>query len=147
MRVLVLQGPNLHALGAREPSIYGAVTLAEITTRLDRHAAARRVALEHVQSDHEGELVARIHAAARSGVAGAVVNAAAYTHTSIALRDALLATGLPFVEVHLSNVFARESFRHRSLLADIAIGVVSGFGADSYVLGLDGLLARLMHEA
>lgn len=142
-RILVLQGPNLDLLGARQPAIYGASTLAEITHALDARAAARGVSLEHFQSAHEGALVDRVHAAARDGVSGAVVNAAAYTHTSIALRDAFLATGLPFVEVHLSNVHARESFRHRSLLADVAVGVVAGFGADSYLLGLEGLLGRL----
>ncbi len=141
--VLVLQGPNLDLLGTREPEIYGSLTLGEIGARMDREAEAVGVTLRHVQSNHEGVLVEAIHEAGRDGTLGAVVNAAAYTHTSVALRDALVAVDLPFVEVHLSNVFARESFRHSSMLADRAIGVVSGFGADSYILGLRGLLARL----
>ncbi len=143
MRILVLHGPNLDLLGTREPAVYGTATLADVDAGLRARAEALGVQLEIVQSPHEGELVAAVHAAARAGVAGAVVNAAAYTHTSVALRDALLAVALPFVEVHLSNVAAREAFRRESLLADVAIGVVHGFGADSYRLGLDGLVARL----
>lgn len=143
MRILVLHGPNLDLLGTREPSVYGTATLADIDAALRARGEALGVALEIVQSAHEGELVAAVHAAARAGAAGAVVNAAAYTHTSVALRDALLAVALPFVEVHLSNVAAREPFRRESLLADVAVGVVHGFGADSYRLGLDGLVARL----
>jgi 3-dehydroquinate dehydratase-2 len=142
-RVLVLQGPNLNLLGRREPERYGAQTLAEITADLDRLAAALGVSLRHVQSNHEGALVDAVQAAGTDGFVGAVVNAAAYTHTSVALRDALLAVALPFVEVHLSNVHAREGFRHQSLLADVAVGVVTGFGAESYLLGLRGLVARL----
>jgi 3-dehydroquinate dehydratase-2 len=143
VRILVLHGPNLDLLGTREPAVYGTATLADVDAGLRARAEALGVQLEIVQSPHEGELVAAVHAAARAGVAGAVVNAAAYTHTSVALRDALLAVALPFVEVHLSNVAAREAFRRESLLADVAIGVVHGFGADSYRLGLDGLVARL----
>lgn len=142
-RVLVLQGPNLDLLGHREPAVYGSTTLAEITEALDGLAADRGVALRHVQSAHEGELVEAVHAAWRDGFEGALVNAAAYTHTSVALRDALLGTDLPFVEVHLSNTAAREPFRHRSWLADVAVGVVQGFGARSYALALDGLLSAL----
>ena len=142
-RILVLQGPNLDLLGTREPDVYGTVTLATIQSMLDAEASALGVVLDHVQSNHEGVLVDAIHSAWRAGVAGIVVNAAAYTHTSVAVRDALVATGLPFVEVHLSNVHAREPFRHRSLLADRAVGVVTGFGAESYRLGLRGLVARL----
>jgi 3-dehydroquinate dehydratase-2 len=141
--ILVLQGPNLDRLGLREPATYGPVTLAEITQRLDALASEMGVGLAHFQSAHEGALVERVHAAADAGFAGAVVNAAAYTHTSVALRDAFLAVKLPFVEVHLSNVYARESFRHHSYLADVAIGVISGFGADSYELGLRALVRRL----
>lgn len=143
MRIDVLQGPNLHALGRREPSIYGTHTLARITEALDRLAQELGVELDHFQSDHEGALVERVHRSAAAGARGVLVNAAAYTHTSIALRDALLATGLPFVEVHLSNVHAREPFRHHSLLSDVAVGVITGFGPDSYLLGLRGLVARL----
>lgn len=143
MRVLVLQGPNLHALGRREPAVYGAATLAEIQAGLDVVASGLGATLEHFQSDHEGALVERIHRASADGVDGAVINAAAYTHTSIALRDALLATRLPFVEVHVSNVYAREEFRHHSLIADIAKGVVVGFGPAGYELALTGLVRRL----
>jgi 3-dehydroquinate dehydratase II len=143
MRVLVVQGPNLDRLGTREPAFYGAGTLAALTAGLDEHAAARGVSLRHVQSAHEGVLIEAIHAAADEGFDGALVNAAGYSHTSVALRDALLAVDLPFVEVHLSNVMAREPFRHRSLLADVALGVVAGFGPEGYRLALDGLLVRL----
>jgi 3-dehydroquinate dehydratase-2 len=141
-RVLVLQGPNLQLLGTREPGIYGRVTLPEIQVRLDRLAGSLGATLTHVQSDHEGVLVEAIHHGAATGCVGAVVNAAAYTHTSVALRDALLATRLPFVEIHLSNLHAREPFRQTSLLADIAVGVVTGFGPEGYDLALRGLLAR-----
>ncbi len=139
--VLVLQGPNLDLLGAREPERYGTETLAALRTRLDVLAEALDVELEHVQSAHEGELVDAVHAAWRAGHLGAVVNAAAYTHTSIALRDAFLATQMPFVEVHLTNTFARESFRHTSLLADVAAGVVLGLGPDGYAAALRLLVA------
>jgi 3-dehydroquinate dehydratase-2 len=143
MRILVLQGPNLHTLGTREPEVYGRTTLPEIQAAMDQLAASLGVTLEHTQSDHEGVLVERVHRAAADRLDGAVINAAAYTHTSIALRDALLATALPFVEVHVSNVYARESFRHQSLLADVARGVVIGFGPAGYDLALRGLVHRL----
>lgn len=143
MRVLVLHGPNLNLLGTREPGLYGSDTLADVTARLDRLAVELGVSLEHFQSNHEGALVDRVHRAAVDGLAGAVVNAAAYGHTSVALRDAFLATGLPFVEVHLTNVARRESFRQRSLLADVAVGLVQGFGAASYELALRGLVGNL----
>ncbi len=142
-RLLVMNGPNLGLLGTREPEVYGRLTLADIGRTLDALAASLGVELEHFQSDHEGALVERVHLAARTGVAGAVVNAAAYTHTSVALRDAYLGTGLPFVEIHVSNVFAREEFRHKSLLADVSMGVVVGFGPVGYELALRGLVARL----
>jgi 3-dehydroquinate dehydratase-2 len=141
--VLVIQGPNLNLLGQREPEKYGRTTLHELCTRLDGVAATLGVSLEHVQSNHEGVLIDRIQAAAAAGAVGAVVNAAAFTHTSVAIRDALLGTRLPFVEVHISNVAAREAFRHRSLLADVAVGVVSGLGVYGYELGLRGLLRSL----
>lgn len=147
MTVLVLNGPNLNLLGAREPSVYGVTSLDAITRRLDALAEELGVRLEHFQSNHEGELVDRVQRAAREGVAGAVVNAAAYTHTSVALRDALVGVSLPFVEVHLSNVHARERFRHRSLLADVAAGVVVGFGPVGYELALRGLVARIRHAS
>lgn len=140
--VLVLQGPNLNLLGVREPDRYGTETLAGLHVRLDALAASLGVTLHHVQSAQEGALVEAVHDAWRADYAGAVVNAAAYTHTSIALRDALLATQLPFIEVHLTNVHARESFRHRSLLADIADGVITGLGPDGYAAALRALVAR-----
>lgn len=143
MKVLVLQGPNLNLLGTREPDLYGHDTLQDVTAALDARAAELGVTLVHRWSNVEGELVTAVQEAAAAGVQGAVVNAAAYTHTSVALRDALSGTGLPFVEVHLSNVHAREPFRHKSLLADKALGVVCGFGLQSYLLGLEGLVARL----
>lgn len=143
MRILVVQGPNLDRLGQREPATYGRSTLADITAALDGVAMELGVTLTHVQSAHEGALVEAIHQAADAGAVGAVVNAAAYTHTSVAIRDALLSVKLPFVEVHLSNVHAREPFRHHSYLSDVAIGVISGFGLDSYLFGLRGLVGRL----
>ena len=142
MRVLLLNGPNLNLLGRREPGLYGAQTLEAIEADLARQAAALGVALECFQSNHEGALVDRIHAA--SGQAdGILINAGAYTHTSIALRDALLGVAIPFVELHLSNVHAREPFRHHSHLADRALGVICGFGSASYGLALQGLVQHL----
>jgi 3-dehydroquinate dehydratase II len=143
VRLLVLHGPNLGLLGAREPAIYGTDTLDDIDAALVARAAELGVALRFERSNHEGALVEAVHRAASDGLDGAVVNAAAYTHSSIALRDALSGVALPFVEVHLSNVAAREPFRHTSLLADRAIGVVHGFGLRSYLLGLDGLVGAL----
>lgn len=143
MELLVLQGPNLDLLGTREPERYGSETLAELTARLDARAQALGVSLRHVQSNHEGVLVDAVRDAARGGVRAAVINAAAYTHTSIALRDVLLATRLPFVEVHLSNVWAREGFRRRNLLVDLAWGSISGLGADGYLYALDAVVTRL----
>ena len=143
MRILVLHGPNLNLLGRREPGHYGRATLEAITQRLEERATGLGVKLAHAQSNHEGELVERIQAAGGDGTDGIVFNPGAYTHTSIALRDALLAVRIPFVEVHLSNVHAREPFRHRSMLADIALGVVAGFGPLSYDLGLEALVRAL----
>lgn len=143
MRIDVLNGPNLDRLGNREPEIYGRDTLDGILARMEAEVEGLDVQLAPFQSNHEGALVDAVHAAADAGSRGFIVNAAAYTHTSVALRDALVATGLPFVEVHLSNVHAREPFRHRSLLADVALGVVGGFGGMSYVLGLRGLLEHM----
>ncbi|MHB8765522.1 MAG: type II 3-dehydroquinate dehydratase [Deferrisomatales bacterium] len=142
MRVLVVHGPNLNLLGAREPGVYGAETLGSIEASLGDLGRELGVELEFFQSNHEGALVDAVQGA-RGRVDGVVINPAAYTHTSVALRDALLAAGLPFVEVHLSNVHAREPFRHRSLLSDVAVGTVCGFGAESYRLGLRGLVHRL----
>ena len=142
MKILVIHGPNLNLLGRRENSIYGSATLETIEGELRKIADELGVELESFQSNREGDLVDRIHAAADQ-VDGILVNPAAYTHTSIALRDAFLAVEIPFVEVHLSNVHAREEFRHRSLLADCAIGSVVGFGPSSYFLGLRALVETL----
>ncbi len=155
MRLLVLHGPNLNLLGQREPGLYGSSTLAAIDAALEQQAAALGVELVCFQSNHEGGLVDRIQQAGgqAGGQAGSqasdgiLINAAAYTHTSVAIRDALLAVALPFVEVHLSNTHAREPFRHRSLLADRALGVICGFGPTSYRLALEGLVAHLRPSA
>lgn len=145
MRVLLLNGPNLNLLGQREPGLYGTLTLAGIEAALAEQAAGMGVQLTCFQSNHEGSLVDRIQSAgageARSD--GILINAGALTHTSVALRDALLGVAIPFVELHLSNVHAREPFRHHSYLADRAIGVVSGFGPASYGLALQGLVGHL----
>jgi 3-dehydroquinate dehydratase-2 len=145
MRILLLNGPNLNLLGSREPGLYGAQTLAVIEAELRQRAAALKVELESFQSNHEGALVDRIHAAA-GAVDGILINAGAFTHTSIALRDALLGVAIPFVELHLSNVHAREPFRAQSYLADKAMGVISGFGPASYRLALEGLIERLRQQ-
>lgn len=142
-RILVLHGPNLNLLGTREPEIYGRLTLADIDAKLKVAALAAGVTLECFQSNHEGELVGRIQAARGEGVDFIVINPAAYTHTSVAIRDALAAVAIPFVEVHLSNVHAREAFRHHSYLSDIAVGVVCGLGAFGYEAALDFALGRL----
>ena len=143
MQLLVLHGPNLNLLGQREPGLYGSRTLAEIDGSLAHQAAELGVELACFQSNHEGALVDRIQQAAGGAVDGILINAAAYTHTSVAIRDALLAVAIPFVELHLSNTHARESFRHHSLLADKAVGVICGFGAGSYSLALQGLVQHL----
>ena len=145
MRVLLLDGPNLNLLGLREPGLYGAQTLAQIEADLQQQASGLGVSLETFQSNHEGALVDRIHAA-RGEVDGILINAGAFTHTSIALRDALLGVAIPFVELHLSNVHAREPFRQQSYLADKALGVISGFGPASYRLALQGIVERLRQQ-
>ncbi len=145
MRVLLLNGPNLNLLGLREPGLYGARSLEMIEAELARQAAALAVELECFQSNHEGALVDRIHQA-HGAVDGILINAGAYTHTSIALRDALLGVAIPYVELHLSNVHAREPFRHHSYLADRAVGVICGFGPGSYGLALEGLVAHLRSQ-
>ncbi|MGA0162161.1 MAG: type II 3-dehydroquinate dehydratase [Vulcanococcus sp.] len=142
MHLLLLNGPNLNLLGQREPGLYGADTLDAIEQRLGAEAESLGVQLSCFQSNHEGALVDRIHQA-RGQVDGILINAGALTHTSIALRDALLGVAIPYVELHLSNVHAREAFRHQSYLADKALGVISGFGPASYSLALQGLVAKL----
>jgi len=145
-RLLVLHGPNLNLLGAREPAYYGSSTLAEINLALAHRAEAAGVHLETFQSNHEGALIERVHAAGAQEVRFLIINPAAYTHTSIALRDALASTGIPFVEVHLSNVHAREPFRQHSYFSDLAIGVISGLGSEGYLLALEYLLGRISAE-
>ncbi len=142
MKILVLHGPNLNLLGQREPEVYGRVTLDEIDAGLRKLGETQGASVETFQSNHEGELIDRIHAA-RGHVDGLIINAAGLTHTSVSLRDALAASELPFIEVHLSNVHAREEFRRRSLISDVAVGQVTGLGAIGYELALRGLLARL----
>lgn len=142
LRVGVVHGPNLNLLGRREPEVYGTTTLSQIDEALASLAAELGAVVDTVQSNHEGELIDRIHAMGER-VDGFVVNAGAFTHTSIALLDALVGVGRPFVEVHLSNVYAREGFRGESYLAPKAVGIVAGFGAESYLLGLRALIARL----
>ena len=141
-RVLILHGPNLNLVGTREPGLYGRETLADIERQLHELASKLGVVLETFQSNSEGKLVDRIQAARESADA-IVINAGAYTHTSVAIRDALLATELPVIEVHLSNTYKREAFRRRSLIVDIAVGQIVGFGADSYLLGLRAAAAML----
>jgi 3-dehydroquinate dehydratase-2 len=142
VHIAVLNGPNLNLLGEREPDVYGRATLAEIEAATRERARALGVECTWKQTNHEGELVDAIQRL-KGKADGALINAAAFTHTSLAVRDALLAVRVPFVEVHLSNIFAREPERRRSLLADVAVGVVTGFGADSYRLGLEGLVGHL----
>jgi 3-dehydroquinate dehydratase II len=143
MAILVLHGPNLNLLGSREPAVYGRSTLAEIDAQLLAQAQAAGHALQSFQSNHEGALIDRIHAAAHDGTRFILINPAAYTHTSVALRDALAGVALPFVEVHLSNVHRREAFRHHSYLSDLAVGVVCGLGAQGYSLALQYAVTQL----
>ncbi len=143
--LLLINGPNLNLLGQREPSIYGVQTLESIESELNKKAEKEGVNLATFQSNSEGALVDRIQKAIGQ-VDAIMINAGAYTHTSVALRDALLGSEIPYVELHLSNTFSRESFRHNSLLADRAVGVISGFGPMSYQLAYDGILAFLKHQ-
>lgn len=140
--ILLLNGPNLNLLGTREPEIYGGETLAMIEARLVQLAAAGGATLTAFQSNAESDLVDRIQQASRDGVTFIIINPAAYTHTSVAMRDALAAVRIPFIEVHLSNVFAREAFRHKSYFTDIAVGIISGLGAKGYELALTYALAE-----
>jgi len=141
MHFLVLHGPNLNQLGVREPEIYGTLTLNDINESLEVLASELGCILSFFQSNHEGALVDAIQAA--TAYDGIIINSAAYTHTSVAIRDSLASVGLPFVEVHLSNIYRREDFRHKSLIAPLAIGQISGFGHESYLLGLRALYAFL----
>lgn len=142
-RILVVHGPNLNLLGTREPEVYGNVTLSDINVSLSRLAEAAGADLECFQSNHEGALIERIHAAREQGVCAIIINPAAFTHTSVALRDALAGVAIPFVEVHLSNVHAREPFRHHSYFSDLATGVICGLGHEGYRLALEYLLNRI----
>ena len=141
--ILVLNGPNLNLLGTREPGIYGTASLTDIARWLEDAAAAKGHRLEHLQSNSESTLIERVHQAGRDNVDFILINPAAFTHTSVALRDALLAVKIPFIEIHLSNVFAREPFRHHSYLSDVAVGVISGLGPQGYLLALEAAHARL----
>jgi len=138
-----LNGPNLNLLGTREPAIYGSATLQDIETKLKAHCQASGNELIAAQSNAEHELIAKIHAVKRDGVSFVIINPGAFTHTSIALRDAFLSVSVPFIEIHLSNVFAREAFRHHSYLSDIAVGCIYGLGPIGYELALQAAIARL----
>lgn len=142
-KILVLHGPNLNLLGTREPEIYGGETLQDVDNGLNSLAQELSVELDTFQSNHEGELIDRIHAAREQGVCGILINPGGLTHTSVALRDALAAVTIPAVEVHLSNVHARESFRHHSYISPVAVGQICGFGVASYHLALRGLVMHL----
>lgn len=142
-KILVLQGPNLNLLGTREPEIYGATTLADVEKQLQASAKQAGHQLEHLQSNAEHELIDRIHQARSDGTDFIIINPAAFTHTSVALRDALAGVAIPFIEIHISNVHARESFRHHSYLSDIAVGVICGLGVQGYDLALQSAIAQL----
>ena len=140
--ILLLNGPNLNLLGTREPEKYGSTTLTEIVNGLENQASALDITLSHLQSNAEYQLIVRIHQA-RGNTDFILINPAAFTHTSVALRDALLAVQIPFIEIHLSNVHAREPFRHHSYLSDVAVGVICGLGADGYTFALQAAVNRL----
>lgn len=140
--ILVLNGPNLNLLGSRQPEVYGHTTLADIEASCHGHANAAGITVKCAQSNHEGALVDEIHAA-KGSFDGIILNAGAYTHTSIALADAIASVELPVIELHLSNIHAREEFRHKSYIAPVAIGQICGFGANGYLLALDAMIAHL----
>ena len=145
-RILVLHGPNLNLLGTREPGVYGAVTLEQINTRLSEQASQAGYQLDALQSNAEHVLIDRIHAAREDGTRFIIINPAAFTHTSVAIRDALLAVSIPFIEVHLSNVYKREPFRHHSYFSDVAEGVICGLGAEGYALALQAAVQRIQQN-
>jgi 3-dehydroquinate dehydratase-2 len=147
MAILLLHGPNLNLLGTREPAVYGSTTLSEINEDLRKMAADRGYALDHFQSNHEGGLIDRIHAARTDGTRFIIINPAAYTHTSVAIRDALAAVALPFIEVHLSNIHRREAFRHHSYVSDLAEGVICGLGVAGYRYALQHACDHLSRTA
>jgi 3-dehydroquinate dehydratase-2 len=142
-QILVVNGPNLNLIGTREPDVYGKVTLDEIKKMMAGLARELGAELKFVQSNHEGELVDYIQGAKKDGIKGIIINPAAFTHTSVAIRDAVAAVELPTVEIHLSNIYAREEFRHKSLIAPVCAGQVAGFGGNSYLLGLRALVSIL----
>lgn len=146
LRILVLNGPNLNLLGQREPGIYGSLTLNDINSLLQEEGNKLQVEIFCLQSNHEGELIDAIHQA-KDNYQGILINAGAYTHTSIAIRDALAGVNLPTVEIHLSNIYQRETFRHHSYIAPVAIGQISGFGSESYRLGLQALISYLRQKS
>lgn len=143
MDVLVINGPNLNLLGTREPEIYGRTTLPEIEAALIAQGAAAGLSVDTFQSNHEGAIIDRVHAARSDGTRFVIINPGAFTHTSIAIRDAFAASGVPFCEVHISNVHAREEFRRRSFLSELAVGVLAGFGTQGYTMALDYVIETL----
>ncbi len=145
-KILVMHGPNLNLLGGREPAVYGTQTLDDVNAAVRQRASDRGVEVGFLQSNREGVLIDRLHAAMADGTDAVVLNAGGFTHTSVALRDAVVACGLPVIEVHLSNTAAREEFRHTSLLAPVAVGTIAGFGIGSYLLGMDAALATLKQD-
>jgi len=143
--VLVIQGPNLNLLGTREPEIYGHETLDDIHRQLHDQASAAGVHLETFQSNHEGEVIDRIHLAKKAGTQFIIINPGGYSHTSVSIRDALVGVSIPFIEVHLSNIHQRESFRHHSYFSDVAVGVICGLGSIGYRLALEAVIAKIQH--
>jgi 3-dehydroquinate dehydratase II len=142
-KILLLNGPNLNLLGTREPEVYGSDTLADVEAAAQKQAKDAGVNLVSFQTNHEGELIDRIHAAKNEGVGAIVINPGGFTHSSVALRDALSGVAIPFVEVHISNIYRRESFRHHSFLSDIAIGVICGFGVEGYRFAIDFAIKKM----
>ena len=145
MNILLINGPNLNLLGSREPEVYGHKTLSDIEKDLNKVAQEKRINLECFQSNHEGEIVDKIQDSVKS-IQGILINAGALTHTSISIRDALIGSNIPFVELHISNIFCREEFRKESFLTDKAVGIISGFGISSYSLALDGIIGYLSRK-